>query len=103
MLAGPVLAQDKVVNVLDWGGAYGQSHKVAFNTPFEEQTGIKVMVSDADNPATPIKAMVEAGNVTADVASVEYADAVRMCDEGLLEQIDPSMLEPGADGQDPAD
>ena len=87
-----------VLNVLDWGGAYGQSHAIAYNAPFEAETGIRITVADADNPATPIKAMVEAGNVTADVASVEYADAVRLCDEGALEQIDMSVLSPAADG-----
>ena len=43
--------------------------------------------------------MVEAGNVTADVASVEYADAVRLCDEGALEQIDPAILSAGPGGE----
>ena len=99
VLAGPALAQNQTLNLLDWGGAYGESHQVAYNRPFEQETGIRVVVSDADNPATPIKAMVEAGNVTADVASVEYADAVRMCDEGLLEEIDMSILRPGANGE----
>ena len=87
-----------VLNILDWGGAYGASHAVAYNAPFEAETGIKITVADADNPSTPIKAMVEAGNVTADVASVEYADAVRLCDEGALEEIDLSVLKPAPDG-----
>jgi hypothetical protein len=87
-------AQDKQVDLLSWGGAYGNSHVEAYAKPFEAKTGIKVSVSDADNPATPIKAQVEAGNVTTDVASVEYADAVRLCDEGLLEEIDASILLP---------
>ena len=94
----PAMAQDKTVNVLDWGGAYGQSHQMAYNAPFQEKTGTRVVVTDADNPATPIKAMVEAGNVTADVASVEYADAVRLCDEGLLEEIDQTVLAAAEDG-----
>ena len=68
-------AQEKAVDLLSWGGAYGNSHVEAYAKPFEAKTGIKVSVSDADNPATPIKAQVEAGNVTTDVASVEYADA----------------------------
>ena len=55
-------------------------------------------IADADNPATPIKAMVEAGNVSSDVASVEYADAVRLCVEGLLEDIDQSVLVAAEDG-----
>ena len=75
LAAGAASAQDKVLNVLDWGGAFGESHAKAYTAPFEEKTGIKITVTDADNPAVPIKSMVEAGNVPADVASVEYADA----------------------------
>ncbi|WBU64431.1 ABC transporter substrate-binding protein [Paracoccus aerodenitrificans] len=91
-------ASAQEVNLLSWGGAYGNSHLEAYAKPFEAETGVKVTIADADNPATPIKAMVEAGNVTADVASVEYADAVRLCDEGLLEEIDPSVLVAAEDG-----
>ena len=97
-VAATAQAQDKQVDLLSWGGAYGNSHVEAYAKPFEAKTGIKVVVSDADNPATPIKAQAEAGNVTTDVASVEYADAVRLCDEGLLEEIDPAILTPTADG-----
>ena len=101
LVAGATMAQaqDKQVNLLSWGGAYGNSHVEAYAKPFEAKTGIKVSVADADNPATPLKAQVEAGNVTTDVASVEYADAVRLCDEGLLETIDPAILAPTADGK----
>ncbi|WP_068117392.1 ABC transporter substrate-binding protein [Tropicimonas marinistellae] len=86
------------ISVMSWGGAYGKSQIEAYHKPFTEKTGIKVISVDADNPATPIKAQVEAGNVTIDVADVEYADAVRLCDEGLLEEIDPAILPDGADG-----
>ena len=57
LLSSPVQAD---VNLLSWGGAYGNSHVEAYVKPFEAETGIKVNVADADNPATPIKAMVEA-------------------------------------------
>ena len=69
----------------------------AHHKPFTAKTGIKVVSVDTDNPATPIKAQMESGNVMTDVASVEYADAVRLCDEGLLEEIDPAMLAPAPD------
>lgn len=95
LLASPVMAD---VNLLSWGGAYGNSHLQAYAKPFEAESGKKVNIADADNPATPIKAMVEAGNVSADVASVEYADAVRLCDEGLLEPLDAAILSPAPDG-----
>lgn len=99
-LSAPAMAD---VNLLSWGGAYGNSHLEAYAKPFTAETGIKVNMADADNPATPIKAMVEAGNVTTDVASVEYADAVRLCDEGLLENIDASILTAAEDGTAAAD
>ena len=91
-------ASAQEVNLLSWGGAYGNSHLEAYAKPFTAETGIAVNIADADNPATPIKAMVEAGNVTSDVASVEYADAVRLCDEGLLEEIDAAGLTAAEDG-----
>ena len=86
------------VTVMSWGGSYGKAQTEAHVKPFMEKTGIKTIMTDSDNPATPIKAQVEAKNVTIDVASVEYADAVRLCDEGLLETIDPAILPAGADG-----
>ncbi|KFE36610.1 ABC transporter substrate-binding protein [Thioclava atlantica] len=92
-------AQAEEVTVLSWGGAYEKSQVEAYNKPFAEKTGITVNMEAADNPATPIKAQVEAGNVSIDVADVEKSDAVRLCDEGLLEPIDPATdLAAGADG-----
>lgn len=86
------------LTVMSWGGAYGEAQTNAFVKPFMEKTGVKTVMVDSDNPATPIKAMVESGNVTVDVASVEYADAIRLCDEGILEPIDPASLPAGSDG-----
>lgn len=86
------------VTVMSWGGSYATSQIEAYHKPFTAETGIKVNSIDADNPATPIKAQVEAGNVTVDVADVEFSDAVRLCDEGLLEPIDPAILPAAPDG-----
>jgi putative spermidine/putrescine transport system substrate-binding protein len=99
-LAGAIAtaASANEVVVLGWGGAYTLSQVEGYHKPFTEETGIRVVSVDADNPATPIKAQVEAGNVTVDVASVEYADAIRLCDEGLLEDIDPEILAAAPDG-----
>jgi putative spermidine/putrescine transport system substrate-binding protein len=86
------------VTVMSWGGAYGAAQTEAHVKPFTAATGVAATMVDSDNPATPIKAMVEAGNVTVDVASVEYADAIRLCDEGVLEPIDINALPAGSDG-----
>jgi putative spermidine/putrescine transport system substrate-binding protein len=95
---GALPATAQQISVLGWGGAYTQSQIEAFHKPFTAETGITVISVDADNPAIPLKAQVEANNVTIDVAVVEYADAVRLCDEGLLEVIDPEILTPAPDG-----
>jgi putative spermidine/putrescine transport system substrate-binding protein len=102
-LTGVAFAAQADVTVMSWGGAYGAAQTEAHVKPFTALTGIAATMTDSDNPATPIKAMVEAGNVTVDVASVEYADAIRLCDEGVLEKIDPAMLPAGADGTPAAD
>ncbi|MFZ1660419.1 MAG: ABC transporter substrate-binding protein [Paracoccaceae bacterium] len=91
------------VTVMSWGGAYTTSQVEAYQKPFTAQTGINVISVDADNPAPAVKAQVEAGNVTTDVADVEYADAIRLCDEGLLEPIDPASLPAAPDGTAAAD
>lgn len=91
-------AQAAEVNILSWGGSYEKSQVEAYNIPFAAKTGMKVNMLATDNPATPVKTQVEAKNVTVDVADVEYADAIRLCDEGLLEEIDPAVLPAAPDG-----
>jgi putative spermidine/putrescine transport system substrate-binding protein len=86
------------VTVMSWGGAYGAAQTEAHVKPWAAATGNAAVMVDSDNPAPAIKAMVEAGNVTVDVASVEYADAIRLCDEGMLEPIDAAAIPAGADG-----
>ncbi|WP_126975656.1 ABC transporter substrate-binding protein [Frigidibacter oleivorans] len=97
-LTGLAATAQADITVLSWGGAYEKSQVEAYNKPFTAETGIAINMTAADNPATPIKAQVEAGNVTVDVADVEYADAIRLCDEGLLEEIDPAILPAAPDG-----
>lgn len=97
-LTAVAFAAQADVTVMSWGGAYTQSQVEAYHKPFAAATGINVVSVDSDNPAPSIKAMVEAGNVTVDVGDVEYADAIRLCDDGMLEEIDASMLPPAPDG-----
>ncbi|SFW99726.1 putative spermidine/putrescine transport system substrate-binding protein [Paracoccus pantotrophus] len=86
------------LKVMSWGGGYGKAQNEAYVKPFAQEFGINTSMIDADNPATPLIAQVEAGNVSVDVVSVTYADAVRLCDEGLVEIIDPATLAPAPDG-----
>jgi putative spermidine/putrescine transport system substrate-binding protein len=86
------------VTVMSWGGAYGAAQTEAHVKPWAAATGNAAVMVDSDNPAPAIKAMVESGNVTVDVASLEYADAIRLCDEGMLEPIDAASLPAAPDG-----
>src|SRR5690606_21152801 len=97
-LTGIAVAAQADITVMSWGGAYGEAQTEAFVKPFIAATGKPTIMVDSDNPAPAVKAMVEAGNVTVDVASLEYADAIRLCDEGVLEPIDSAALPAGADG-----
>lgn len=96
-------AMAQEVNVVSWGGAYEVSQVEAYNKPFTAETGITVNMIAADNPATPLRAQVEAGNVTGDVFDVEVSDAIRLCDEGALVEIDPADLPSAPDGTAAAD
>jgi putative spermidine/putrescine transport system substrate-binding protein len=98
-LAGfAVQAHAAELTVMSWGGAYGAAQTEAHVKPWAAKSGFAAKMVDSDNPAQPVKTQVEGGNVTVDVASLEYADAIRLCDEGVLEKIDIATLPAGADG-----
>ena len=100
--AGAVTAysasHEKELTVVSWGGAYTKSQVEAYHKPYIAKTGVKIKSEDYNGGIAEIKAQVEAGNVTWDIVDVELSDAIRACDEGLLETIDHSTLPAGADG-----
>ena len=96
LVAGTAAAND--LTVVSWGGAYTKSQVEAYHKPWMEKTGKTIISEDYNGGLAEVKAQVEAGNVTWDLVDLELSDAVRGCDEGLLEEIDPSILPAGADG-----
>ena len=93
----PVLAED-ALTIVSWGGAYTKSQVEAYQKPFTEKTGIKINSEDYNGGLAQVKAQVETGNVTWNAVDVELSDAIRGCEEGLLEEIDLSILPPAPDG-----
>ncbi|MBV1863370.1 MAG: ABC transporter substrate-binding protein [Rhodobacteraceae bacterium] len=83
---------------VSWGGAYTKSQVEAYHKPWTAATGHTVVSEDYSGGLAEVKSQVEAGNVTWDLVDVEMSDAIRGCDEGLLEEIDPAILPAGADG-----
>ncbi|MFW5832803.1 MAG: ABC transporter substrate-binding protein [Pseudomonadota bacterium] len=91
-------AQADPITVVSWGGQYTLSQVEAYHKPFMEQTGIRIISEDYTGDVSTIVAQVRAGNVTWDIVDVELSDAIRLCDEGLLHEIDWSVLPPAPDG-----
>lgn len=96
LAAGTALAGN--LTVVSWGGGYTKSQVEAYHKPWEAQGGVKINSEDYNGGLAEVKAQVESGNVVWDLVDVELSDAVRGCDEGLLEPIDKSILPAGADG-----
>ena len=85
-------AQAESITVVSWGGAYTKSQVEAYHKPWIASTGHQIKSEDYNGGIAEIKAQVEAGNVTWDVVDVELSDAIRACDEGLLEEMDHGAL-----------
>jgi len=86
------------ITVVSWGGAYTKSQVEAYHKPWMAKTGNTVVSEDYNGGLSEVKAQVEAGNVKWDLIDVELSDAVRGCDEGLLEEINIEDFPAGADG-----
>ena len=86
------------ITVVSWGGAYTKSQVEAYHKPWMAKTGNTVVSEDYNGGLSEVKAQVEAGNVKWDLVDVELSDAVRGCDEGLLETINIEDMPAGADG-----
>lgn len=86
------------LTLVSWGGAYTRSQILAFVRPFEARTGTRVEVLDYSGGLDQIRDQVRSLNVRWDVVDLELSDALRGCEEGLLEKIDPARLAPAPDG-----
>ena len=96
-LVGSLSATAEEMTMVSWGGAYGRATQMALLDPFGAETGYTTRMEDYNGGLAEIRAQVETGNVHWDVVDLEAADAVRGCDEGLLEVLAPEDVFPGQD------
>jgi putative spermidine/putrescine transport system substrate-binding protein len=101
MAAGIAYGQStKSLTIVSWGGAYAKSQVEAFHKPFQaKNAGLQIRADEYQGDISPIRSQVNSGKVTWDLVDVEIADAVRLCDEGMLERIDAKSLPAGVDGK----
>ena len=98
LCAAPGIAAQEQLNVVSWDGAYVRSQVLGFIRDYEEETGVRVNVIQYSGGIDEIRQQVRAWNVQWDVVDLEMFDAIRACEEGLLEPMDHSLLPPGEDG-----
>lgn len=96
----PVLGQEapEPLTVLTWGGAYEASQRQAYFEPFTRATGIPIRTVGYDGGLDALRRHLDGGDVTWDVVDMIHSDARSACEEGLLEPLDPAILEPAPDG-----
>ncbi|MEN8190303.1 MAG: ABC transporter substrate-binding protein [Thermodesulfobacteriota bacterium] len=100
--AGLATAADKTeLVIVSWGGAYSASQQKAYNEPYmKKNPNVKIISDDsAAQSVAKLRAQTEAGNVTWDLVDSTAANAITLCDEGLVEEIDiDKVLAPAPDG-----
>ena len=91
-------AAQQALTVASWGGAYTNSQIEAYHKPFTAKTGIQITSADWGGTLGEISTQVKSGAIKWDVVDLEAAEALKGCEEGLLEKIDASKLPPGVNG-----
>ncbi|MCA1297473.1 extracellular solute-binding protein [Stappia indica] len=99
MMTSAALATD--LTIVSWGGAYSNSQNEAYHKPYMAQNPDVTIINDESSAeaVAKLRAMNEAGNITWDLVDVLASDAIRLCDEGLAQEIDfDKELAPAPDG-----
>ena len=81
---------------VSWGGAYGKGQLESAIKPFSTKTGKQIASEDYSGGLAQIRSQVKTGTVTWDVVDLELQDAIRGCDEGLLEPLHTGDLQAAA-------
>ncbi|QPC44184.1 ABC transporter substrate-binding protein [Kaustia mangrovi] len=95
---GSAAAQDDVLTVVSWGGAYEESQRIAYFDPFTRATGVPVAVERYNGGLDGLRAELADGSTGWDVIDMVDADARAACREGLLAPLDPSIFVAAPDG-----
>ena len=76
------------MTISSWGGAYQQMQVDAYAGPYQQATGVNIVWDESSAEAVAkLRAQNEAGNITWDVVDLLAADGIRLCDEGLVEEV----------------
>jgi putative spermidine/putrescine transport system substrate-binding protein len=94
---GPRVAEaqgrPKEIVVANWGGDAVKHFSDAWGKPYERDTGTKVVIDGTGPSAGKIRAMVEAKNVTWDVADAGSGTCLILGKQGILDEIDYKVVD----------
>ncbi len=87
------IAKPKQIVYANWGGDSVRCAMEAYGKGFTEKTGVKVVIDGTGPLEGKIKDMVEAKNVTWDLAEADPWSSYRLGRQGMLEPIDYSIVD----------
>ena len=90
-------AKDPLV-IVSWGGSWGDAVKHAYTDPFEKEFGEKFVFVNYNGGIAELRAQVRSGNPTWDIMDMNGPDITLACEDGLLEEVNPSQIPAAADG-----
>jgi putative spermidine/putrescine transport system substrate-binding protein len=85
------LANGAELNFTSWGGSYQAAQEKTALQPFGERSKVSIKSNTYNGGIAQIRSQVQTNNVSWDVVDMQLADAMRACDEGLLEKINPAQ------------
>ncbi len=87
------VAAPKELVMVNWGGDSKPAYAKAFCDPFEQATGVKVAQDGSGPLPAKLRAMVQSRKVVWDLLDFDASKALVLDSEGLLEQIDYSIVD----------
>jgi len=96
----PMDPKDVKLIIASRGGAYLKSQELAYFEPFARRSGYAVSATTFDGS---LGALVAQGSPGWDVVDLDQREVMLACEQGLLEPLDPSVVQRGPDGSAPAE
>jgi len=82
------------VRMAGWGGAMQEAQRIAYIEPFQELTGITVVVADQQPDTSKVLAMVDTGNIEYDVGQFDRSSVILLEGQGdYWEPVDYSIFD----------
>lgn len=99
--SGPTGAwAQQTLNIATWGGAYGRAQQIALLEPYAKKTGTAIATEIYGGDIENVRSLIENSKTPVDVVDVSAGTLETLCNEGLLEPIDPESLKTDGDASD---